>query len=56
MPEFWTRKNPLNIFRVHKLTFARNRNSCGAGGGDRVSFGIFPLIFKAWSGLTLSLT
>jgi len=35
---------------------ARGRNSCGAGGGDVVPFGIFPRIIKAWSGLELSLT
>jgi hypothetical protein len=51
-----TRKSPLNMFRLRELTLARSRDSCGAGGGEGVPFGIFPRIFKGWSGLTLSLT
>ena len=48
-----TRKNPLNMFRLRELTLARSRNSCGAGGGDSVPFGIFTAIIKGWSGLAL---
>jgi hypothetical protein len=44
------------MFRLRKLTLSRSRNSCGAGGGDGVPFGIFPTIIKGWSGLELSLT
>jgi hypothetical protein len=44
------------MFPLRELTFARSRNSCGAGGGDGVPFGIFLAIIKGWSGLELSLT
>ena len=44
------------MFRLRKLTLARSQNSCGAGGGDGVPFGIFLAIIKGWSGLELSLT
>ena len=55
-----TSKSPLNMLRLRKLTFARSRNSCGAGCGDGVPFGSFPrnylAIIKGWSGIELSLT
>jgi len=51
-----TRKSPLNMFGLGELTLACSRNSCGAGGGDGVPFGIFPTIIRGWSGLELSLT
>ena len=51
-----TSKSPLNMLRLCELTLARSRNSCGAGGGDGVPFGIFPRIIGGWSGLELSLT
>jgi len=44
------------MFRLRELTLARSRNSCGAGGGDGVPFGIFLPIIKGWSGLQRSLT
>jgi hypothetical protein len=50
-----TRKNPLNMFRLRKLTPARSRISCGAGGGDGVANGIFPIFIRGWSALKLSL-
>jgi hypothetical protein len=42
--------------RLCELTLARSRNSCGAGGGDGVPFGIFTAIIKGWSGSEFSLT
>ena len=51
-----TRKSPLNMFRLRKLTLAHSPNSCRAGGGDGVPFGIFLAIIKGCSGLELSLT
>jgi hypothetical protein len=51
-----TRKSPLNMLRLRELTRAQSRNSCGAGGGDGVTFGIFPRFIRGWSGLELSLT
>jgi hypothetical protein len=44
------------MLRLCKLTLARRRNSCGAGGGDGVPFGIFLRIIRGWSRLELSLT
>jgi len=44
------------MFLDQRVNAARSRNSCGAGGGDGVPFGIFPTIIKGWSGLELSLT
>jgi len=44
------------MFRLRELTLARSRNSCGAGGGDGVPFGLFPRMIKGWSGLQPSLT
>jgi hypothetical protein len=44
------------MFLDYQVNAARSRNSCGAGGGDGVPFGIFPTIIKGWSGLELSLT
>jgi hypothetical protein len=41
---------------LRELTLARSRKSCGAGGGDGVLLGIFPYIYKGWSGLDPSLT
>jgi hypothetical protein len=48
-----TSKSPLNMFRRRKLTLRTPRNSCVAGGGDGVPFGIFLAIIKGWE---LSLT
>jgi hypothetical protein len=44
------------MFRVRKLTSARSRIGCGAGRGDGVANGIFPIFIKGWSGPELSLT
>ena len=34
------------MFRLHKLTPARSRNSCGAGAAMASAFGIFPHIYQ----------
>ncbi|MGA9549050.1 MAG: hypothetical protein WBS14_15405, partial [Rhodomicrobium sp.] len=46
-----TSKNPLNMLRRRGLTPKRSRKSPGAGGGDGVPFGIFPIFIKGWSEL-----
>ena len=46
----------VNYVAASRINAMRSRNSCGKGGGDGVSFGIFPYIYKGSSGLTLSLT
>jgi hypothetical protein len=44
------------MFQLQELTLAYSRNSRSAGGGDGVTFGVFPRNTKGWSGLKLPLT
>jgi hypothetical protein len=49
-------KHSLNMFRLQKLTLARNWNGCGAGAAMASRTVFFLIFIKGWSGLETPLT
>jgi hypothetical protein len=52
----WARKSPLIMLRLRELTLAHSRIAAAQGAAMASRLGIFPYIYKGWSGPKLSLT